>query len=47
MHDHLEYDFIEIRLPTTRYIDNGNVIEFFSDEGVITKVHSKHGWELN
>lgn len=43
MEDHPEYDLIEIRLPTTRYKNKDNVIEFISDEGVVSKVHSENG----
>lgn len=45
--NHPKYDLIEIKLPTTKYIDGNNVIEFFSDEGVITKLHSGNGWIIN
>ena len=46
MIDHPEYDLFEIEFPVTQYIDNnGNIIEFISDKGVITKVHSEEGWE--
>jgi len=44
MEDHPEYDLIEIKLPTTRYKDKNKLIEFISDKGVITKVHSENGW---
>ncbi|GBF12549.1 hypothetical protein TEPIDINF_000694 [Tepidibacillus infernus] len=46
MTDHPEYDLIEISFPTTKYIDDDQVIKFFSDKGVITKVHSEEGWIL-
>lgn len=45
MLDHPEYDLIEIQFPITRYEDDGNVIEFISDEGVIIKVRSNNEWE--
>lgn len=47
MDNNTKYNLIEIKLPTTRYVDDNNVIEFFSDEGVITKLHSGNGWIIN
>lgn len=45
MVDHQEYDQIEVELPVTKYVDGDDVIEFYSDEGVITRVHSESGWK--
>ncbi|MBM6619438.1 hypothetical protein [Bacillus suaedaesalsae] len=47
MEDHPEYDLVEFEFPITKYKKERTSIEFFNDEGKITKVHSVNGdWEV-
>ncbi|GGE71200.1 hypothetical protein [Priestia taiwanensis] len=43
--DHPEYEKLEITFPTTTYQLNGEIIEFLSGEGTITKTYSKGEWK--
>ncbi|PGL69418.1 hypothetical protein [Bacillus sp. AFS055030] len=45
MYDHPEYDSVKISFTLTKYKVDGKTIEFISDEGKITKIHSKSGWK--
>ncbi|WP_179865363.1 hypothetical protein [Bacillus sp. AFS017336] len=45
MYDHSEYDSVKILLTVTKYKVAGKTVAFITDEGKITKIHSKSGWK--
>ncbi|QKE72077.1 hypothetical protein HPK19_04380 [Arthrobacter citreus] len=45
MYDHPEYDSVKISFTITKYKVAGKTVAFISDEGKITKIHSKSGWK--
>ncbi|MGG0175192.1 hypothetical protein [Gottfriedia acidiceleris] len=45
MYDHPEYDSVKISFTVTKYKVDGKTVEFISDEGKITQIHSNSGWK--
>lgn len=45
LHHYSEYDMAMIKFPVTKYKVNGKTVEFISNTGKITQVHSESGWE--
>lgn len=45
MDTHPEYDLVEFEFLVKEYVDNGEIIKFISDKGIIKRVYTNNRWE--